>query len=724
MQLPEYMWVDDTSQMENSMKKAFPSLQKVLEDATHGMRRYARTFPDGHVGIKGFMANLSKAFFKVEPSDEKQLKAELMDAERWGVAGSKERAAAEKMLRSRCRHTIPPAEELHQRVEKVFAEHEGIVDPISGAILINDATRKVHESMLALIDAGKFSDPLSVDEMYLHLNGGKKDKFIGLRGTSKLEGFHCHLAKVLQGNRCSAELAGAMMADFTHNWNIDRAVTNKKGTIDYGCYDTMLLEKINGLCEVLKLPPQFSHLKATPKLEKIPPMFTLAVPPELEDVLCPPEGGIAPLNGAVVQDDDACVAIDEFENVVLPSRLCTNICTGANATAAPGVVAIPMGTQESPRLEMPETLSHPLSSLSMEQQQKQEKEMQSTVFQAAVLPQQQTLQPEEQRLDGIITSPVVADGTKSPRSPSKQGKRGRGRPRKSESPKEKNLPLAASPSSANTFSASHETVRRTKRAKRNEMPVDYSGPVETEEEAILMIETIGGDVASGQLRSPKKQSEIAERYNKSLQKKLLLEDQQAVAGMSFKQSKHVKQFVQATTENLAASVTNQQVLSNQQRGVLPAPIEGSGPVETPEQFNNLSSRVDASMLTSQQASMAGFQQLEAMQHHQQQCWPSQMQQPALPPQDAQGQYYHAPMHPLHPHQYSGFGMYPNLDPAALVQAAAALLQAQQPLATVGKGGKGAPGKPRNCSKCGKPLKGKDKEEGACFCRSKAMQEQE
>lgn len=731
MQLPEYMWVDDTNQMEGAMKKAFPSLQNVLEDATHGMRRYARSLPDGHYGIKRFMGDLSRAFFVVVESDREQLKKELMEAERWGASGTHLRATAEKILRSRCRHTIPQAKELRKRVEKVVADHSNVLDPITGRSLFTEETFKVHHSMLALIDAGKFSDPLPADQMFLRLNSGKKDKFIGLRGTSKLEGFHCHIAKVLQGNRFSPDAAGALMADFTHAWNIDRAITNKQGTVNYGCYDTQLMEKINGLCTDLKLPLQFSQLKPTPMLKNIPPMFTLAVPPELIPVLCPPEGGIAPLNGAVVEADDARVAIEEFENDVPPFFLQSS---GAMATAPPAL-AVPVAAvavaaspaaenadiSNSKTVEMLGTEVEPLSSQLVEQQQGQE-EPERSVLKGTVVQVQQ----EQQLLEVIAINPEPVDAINT-RSPSKQGKRGRGRPRKSsttpKSREKEELPVAL-PLSQSTFSSSPAAVRRLPRAKRNAMPVDYSGHVQTEEEIRLMMACIGDDIASPTLRSPKKQRTIASNFNSALQQQLL-EDPNSTAGMSFKQAKHVKEFLQRSTESLAVAATNQQVLFNQERDQAPAPLAPGGaayPTQVTQQPLSRNFGVDMGMMALQQPAMP-VSQLEAVQQQQQApWWPTPMQQPAMPSQHGPGPYYPAPMHPHIP--YPGYGMYPNLDPAALVQAAAALLQAQQqqPLAARGKGGKGAPGKPRNCGKCFKPLKGKDKEEGACFCKSNAVQQ--
>ncbi|KAG7674408.1 hypothetical protein NADE_008166 [Nannochloris sp. 'desiccata'] len=740
-QLPEYMWVDDTSQMEGAMMKAFPTLKNVLEDATHGMRRYARTLPDGHYDTKAFMGDLSKAFFRVVPSDEEQLKKELLEAGRWGAPNIAVRAAAEKILSARCRHTIPEAKQLRQRVEKVVSDHSSVVDPVTGRVLFTPDTFRVHESMLKLIGAGKFSDPLPADKMFLRLNSGKKDKFMGLRGTSKLEGFHCHVAKVLQGNIFSPELVGAMLAEFTHVWNMKRAIANKQGTIDYGCYDTMLLEEINGICKELQLPLQFPELKPTPEVTKIPAMFTLAVPPELVDALCAPEGGIAPLEGASVENDDACVAIEEFENGGQPFPLPIKN-SGARATAAATATAGIMATLDSQTVEMIGTEAQPLPSQLVDQQQQQQQEEEEPQ-QSNLQLQQQPLQQQQQLLEAMVASPAVGDDSNaSPvaRSPSKQGKRGRGRPSSAKvipkKKKKEELLLPASPTTAATFSSSPSTaVPRSPRGKRAAMPADFTRPVETEGEASLMLEVIGDAIASPELRSPRKQKQIAQDFNTTVLKRHR-EDPSSIAGMSFKQAKHVKAFVQSQTESLAVAATNAQVLINQQRATATTAMEPPAPVEALQQSISLHCGIDAGIVASQQATMPVSQQLEEMQQQlelmqqqqqQQPWWPPGMIPPVMPPQAVHGQYYPPQMHPAQPPPYHGYGMYPNLDPAALMQAAAALLQVQQqqqPLAGGKVGGKGAPGKPRNCGKCFKPLKGKNKEEGACFCKSKGVQEAE
>lgn len=52
------------------------------------------------------------------------------------------------------------------------------------------------------------TDPYGLDAMYYQVKRGKQTVWMGLRGTSKLEGFHAHLNQLLQGNHTSPALAG------------------------------------------------------------------------------------------------------------------------------------------------------------------------------------------------------------------------------------------------------------------------------------------------------------------------------------------------------------------------------------------------------------------------------------------------------------------------------------------------------------------------------------
>jgi hypothetical protein len=48
LQLSKYMWVDNSRTSARQLYDALPSLLKILEDATHVMRRIFDVIPDGH----------------------------------------------------------------------------------------------------------------------------------------------------------------------------------------------------------------------------------------------------------------------------------------------------------------------------------------------------------------------------------------------------------------------------------------------------------------------------------------------------------------------------------------------------------------------------------------------------------------------------------------------------------------------------------------------------
>jgi hypothetical protein len=84
--------------------------------------------------------------------------------------------------------------------------------------------------------------------MYIDITReGCMQTFIGIRGSSKLEGYHRYLNALLSGGNYSAELAGALIALFNYRWNYDCAVRNM-GAADWGMYDHWLLEDMQETC--------------------------------------------------------------------------------------------------------------------------------------------------------------------------------------------------------------------------------------------------------------------------------------------------------------------------------------------------------------------------------------------------------------------------------------------------------------------------------------------
>ena len=87
----------------------------------------------------------------------------------------------------------------------------------------------------------------------MHVNLERDDKkppkWLVLRGTSSVEGFHSHFHDLLQGYNTSPDLAALIMSLFLGRWNRD--LSFKHGDTDYGMYDYELLQRVNDLTRQL-----------------------------------------------------------------------------------------------------------------------------------------------------------------------------------------------------------------------------------------------------------------------------------------------------------------------------------------------------------------------------------------------------------------------------------------------------------------------------------------
>lgn len=115
------------------------------------------------------------------------------------------------------------------------------------------------------------ADPVQdVDKMYYSRSGNKATAaalgdWVCIRGDSKLEGYHNHLADMLSGNNYSCEMADRLLIIGNCRWNIDRGVQNAKQQ-DFGCYDLWQIDEINKNMESLGKPIPYP----TWKLPKLP----------------------------------------------------------------------------------------------------------------------------------------------------------------------------------------------------------------------------------------------------------------------------------------------------------------------------------------------------------------------------------------------------------------------------------------------------------------------
>ena len=98
------------------------------------------------------------------------------------------------------------------------------------------------------------ADPLSVEDMYYRRKSNPQNPdWVTVRGTSKLEGYHPHLARALPGTKYSPDTAGGIFALFNMQWNLKRGVENK-GYPDTGTVEPWLQNNLAQLSRAIQLP--------------------------------------------------------------------------------------------------------------------------------------------------------------------------------------------------------------------------------------------------------------------------------------------------------------------------------------------------------------------------------------------------------------------------------------------------------------------------------------
>ena len=88
---------------------------------------------------------------------------------------------------------------------------------------------------------------------YSRKSNPKNPDWVTVKGTSKLEGYHPHLARALPGTGYSPDTAGGIFALFSMQWNLKRGVENK-GDPDTGTVEPWLQNNLAQLSRALQLP--------------------------------------------------------------------------------------------------------------------------------------------------------------------------------------------------------------------------------------------------------------------------------------------------------------------------------------------------------------------------------------------------------------------------------------------------------------------------------------
>jgi hypothetical protein len=216
-------------------------MQRVLLDSFHLMNRYPVS--KLHPLYAAFMCNLRDAMFVVCPED----KAAVMKLLRKRNHSEEELEAlpSDYFVRTcRVRRRIPPAAELSVRVNAVLTQFREI-DPT----FINDAVWRAHKSCMEHLVKGCLSDHPDVALYFEFEDEDNDNKFVKMRcgrGSSLLEGFHLHISEATAGKMVGPLLFDHQLREMIYRWNVDRSI-NARQSVDYGCYNLLLFERIHNL---------------------------------------------------------------------------------------------------------------------------------------------------------------------------------------------------------------------------------------------------------------------------------------------------------------------------------------------------------------------------------------------------------------------------------------------------------------------------------------------
>ena len=96
---------------------------------------------------------------------------------------------------------------------------------------------------------------------YLVSKPGTVERYVCLRGSSKLEGYHLSCPGVISGANISKDTTDDLMSNHNHRRGIDADIRNG-GQISYGMYDLRLPREINTVCKRLQTAPPYMALEA------------------------------------------------------------------------------------------------------------------------------------------------------------------------------------------------------------------------------------------------------------------------------------------------------------------------------------------------------------------------------------------------------------------------------------------------------------------------------
>jgi hypothetical protein len=219
---------------------------RILMDIFHIMQRYTSTAGTTHALFKLFCSCLSDAFFVMDPNQVDELR-HLIKVTR-GLSQEEADRISFKYFKRRVRRIVPRPDLLAQRVDfviRVFEEIDSVQDDANPDPLITRAVLKEHKNQMKLILAGYCSDPVD-RSMYRDIGGKVIRKFLCMRGTNGLEGFHRHLRAFIDVIYMNPRILNVLFHEFMSRWNA-KARIRTCGEVWFGMFQFEILNEFDAM---------------------------------------------------------------------------------------------------------------------------------------------------------------------------------------------------------------------------------------------------------------------------------------------------------------------------------------------------------------------------------------------------------------------------------------------------------------------------------------------
>ena len=173
------------------------------------------------------------------------------------------------------------------------------------------------------------ADPLPVQDMYYSRKSNPQNPdWVTVRGTSKLEGYHPHLARALPGTGYATDTAGGIFSLFNMMWNLKRGIENC-GQPDHGCTEAWLQSNLSQLSRSLGLSAE--HFKSVSVPDCTTEKFGVeyeAEPLDRDAALEAEKQGLAVVEPELSDDEEerllAATALDAMRFIGEPCYLCSH----------------------------------------------------------------------------------------------------------------------------------------------------------------------------------------------------------------------------------------------------------------------------------------------------------------------------------------------------------------------------------------------------------------